>query len=151
MTEIKKQAARFLDITDEYKRKLEELNQWYLDSIFSLELQNEKCDPSIGQKVIAICELFKIRVEEVYQKTRRQPITSYRHIILYALHKYGKYSLKTIGREFDRDHTTVISSCNVVNDWICLNQKHHTQYAVEKSLIETARDYLRVHQSQLPL
>lgn len=69
-----------------------------------------------------VCEEFKITKEQVFSKTREREICIPRQLIMYFARKVKiggkeKYSLKTIGRYLgNRDHTTVIHGCELVDD-----------------------------------
>jgi chromosomal replication initiator protein len=64
-----------------------------------------------------VCEYYNIGYETLQAKTRKREIVQARQISMYLAKKFTKNSLKTIGDHFGgRDHTTVIHSCQTVND-----------------------------------
>lgn len=66
-----------------------------------------------------VCEYYDINYEKLQAKTRKREIVQARQISMYLAKKFTKNSLKTIGEHFGgRDHTTVIHSCQTVNDLI---------------------------------
>jgi chromosomal replication initiator protein len=64
-----------------------------------------------------VCEFYNITYDKLQAKTRKREIVQARQISMYLAKKFTKNSLKTIGEHFGgRDHTTVIHSCQTVND-----------------------------------
>jgi chromosomal replication initiator protein len=64
-----------------------------------------------------VCEYYDIGYDKLQAKTRKREIVQARQISMYLAKKFTKNSLKTIGEHFGgRDHTTVIHSCQTVND-----------------------------------
>jgi chromosomal replication initiator protein len=64
-----------------------------------------------------VCEYYEITYDKLQAKTRKREIVQARQISMYLAKKFTKNSLKTIGEHFGgRDHTTVIHSCQTVND-----------------------------------
>jgi chromosomal replication initiator protein len=64
-----------------------------------------------------VCEYYTITYDKLQAKTRKREIVQARQISMFLAKKFTKNSLKTIGEHFGgRDHTTVIHSCQTVND-----------------------------------
>jgi chromosomal replication initiator protein len=64
-----------------------------------------------------VCEYYEINYDKLQAKTRKREIVQARQISMYLAKKFTKNSLKTIGEHFGgRDHTTVIHSCQTVNN-----------------------------------
>ncbi len=64
-----------------------------------------------------VCDFYAIGYDKLQAKTRKREIVQARQISMYLAKKFTKNSLKTIGEHFGgRDHTTVIHSCQTVND-----------------------------------
>jgi chromosomal replication initiator protein len=64
-----------------------------------------------------VCEYYNIGYDKLQAKTRKREIVQARQISMYLAKKFTKNSLKTIGDHFGgRDHTTVIHSCQTVNN-----------------------------------
>jgi chromosomal replication initiator protein len=64
-----------------------------------------------------VCDYYAITYDKLQAKTRKREIVQARQISMYLAKKFTKNSLKTIGEWFGgRDHTTVIHSCQTVND-----------------------------------
>lgn len=55
-----------------------------------------------------VLDFFKKTREEVVSKSRKRETTDCRHIIMFLCRRYTTYSLKDIGRKYDRDHTSVM-------------------------------------------
>jgi chromosomal replication initiator protein len=64
-----------------------------------------------------VCDYFKIPEDLIRAKTRKQEIVNARQIAMYLAKELTNSSLKTIGLHFGgRDHSTVIHSCQTVED-----------------------------------
>ena len=61
---------------------------------------------------------FGISLEEMQSRSREKEIVTARQIAMYFMYYSGKYSLGTVGKFFDRDHTTVIHSLNQVKNFM---------------------------------
>lgn len=58
--------------------------------------------------VFAISKLSGCRIQELLSKRRSQLITPFRHLLYYILRRYTYRTFPEIGRDLDRDHTTII-------------------------------------------
>lgn len=56
----------------------------------------------------AVCEAFDVDREEVYSKSRTTRIVEARGVIWYVCRQVTMYSYPELGREFGRDHSTII-------------------------------------------
>lgn len=66
-----------------------------------------------------VCEHFSISVDKVKEKTRKRAVVQARQLSMFLAKNYTKSSLKTIGKHFGgRDHSTVIHSCQAVQNLI---------------------------------
>jgi len=66
---------------------------------------------------------FKLTVEALDSKSRKQEIALARQMAMYLTKEFTQLSLKSIGKQFgDRDHTTVIHSCKSIVNLISTNQ-----------------------------
>jgi len=64
-----------------------------------------------------VCEYFDLPVDLLRASTRKREVVQARQISMYFAKKMTKYSLKAIGEFFGgRDHSTVIHSCQTVED-----------------------------------
>ena len=65
----------------------------------------------------ADCEVFYTNWDDVLSKKRERKVCSARFVYMYCLRKYFNESLKNIGVQLHRDHTSVIHAINSVNSW----------------------------------
>ena len=73
--------------------------------------QKNKKNISIKDIIKKVCEYYKIKEENIYNKTRKKEIIKPRQIIMYILREHYDVSYPTIGEYLGgRDHTTVIHS-----------------------------------------
>jgi chromosomal replication initiator protein len=64
-----------------------------------------------------VCDYFHVSYAELLTTTRKREIVMARQISMYLAKKFAKQSLKSIGDHFGgKDHTTVIHSCNTVEN-----------------------------------
>ncbi len=62
----------------------------------------------------AIYRKYGITKEELESSRRTREIAMARHICIYLIHSITDMSLKSIGKLLNRDHSTIISSCDIV-------------------------------------
>ncbi|MEX0813554.1 MAG: chromosomal replication initiator protein DnaA [Chitinophagales bacterium] len=66
-----------------------------------------------------VCEHFSVPVEKLKEKTRKRAIVQARQLSMFLAKNYTKNSLKIIGKHFGgRDHSTVIHSCQAIQNLI---------------------------------
>ena len=66
-----------------------------------------------------VCEFFEVPQEQLKEKTRKRAIVQARQLSMFLAKSYTKNSLKVIGKHFGgRDHSTVIHSCQAVQNLI---------------------------------
>jgi chromosomal replication initiator protein len=71
----------------------------------------------IGNIQKTVAEYYKIRISDLSSKSRRQAITRPRQVAMSLARELTSLSFPDIGDAFGgRDHTTVISACNRVNE-----------------------------------
>ena len=76
-------------------------------------------DSVIVEKVIAaVSKKYGIAEDEIRGKKRNQEIVRARNIAIYIIRSITSLSLPKIGSEFDRNHTTIMSSLNVIENEI---------------------------------
>ncbi|MCB0686347.1 MAG: chromosomal replication initiator protein DnaA [Saprospiraceae bacterium] len=64
-----------------------------------------------------VAEYFELPVEKLHSKTRKRSVVIARQLSMFLAKKLTNKSLKAIGAKFGgRDHSTVIYSCNAVQD-----------------------------------
>jgi chromosomal replication initiator protein len=81
---------------------------------------NESKSPiNIDQIQRVVCEYFDIPEDLLRAKTRKQEVVNARQVAMYLSKELTNSSLKTIGLHFGgRDHSTVIHSCQAIQDHI---------------------------------
>ena len=79
---------------------------------------NESKSPiNIDQIQRIVCEFYDIPEDLLRAKTRKQEVVSARQVAMYLAKELTNSSLKTIGLHFGgRDHSTVIHSCQTIQD-----------------------------------
>jgi chromosomal replication initiator protein len=93
---------------------------------------------SIEDVVKAIAHYYNLKEELIYDKTRRKEVVHARQIIMYLLREDYSISFPTIGRKMgDRDHTTVIHSCDKVKDDMANNQQVAEEIETIRSILKT--------------
>ena len=68
-----------------------------------------------AEKIIeSVSKVYDIPVEDIKSKKRSKEISMARHISIYVIRKITQMSVTDIGKIFNRDHTTVLASIDVV-------------------------------------
>lgn len=89
---------------------------------------------SVKNVVDKVAEFYGISEDSIYEKTRRREVVRPRQIIMYILREDFHVSYPTIGSKLgDRDHTTVIHSCEKIKREILVD----TELAKEIQNIRT--------------
>jgi chromosomal replication initiator protein len=71
-----------------------------------------------------VCEYFNVPVDALKEKTRKRMVVQARQLSMFLAKNYTKNSLKVIGKHFGgRDHSTVIHSCQAVQNLIDTDQE----------------------------
>lgn len=92
--------------------------------VLRVVVSDVKSPISIEEIQRIVCEYFNIPDDLIRAKTRKQEIVNARQIGMYLVKELTNSSLKTIGLHFGgRDHSTVIHSCQTVEDQMKLNQR----------------------------
>ncbi|MBM9605042.1 chromosomal replication initiator protein DnaA [Desulfopila inferna] len=61
-----------------------------------------------------ICKQYKVSCDELQSRSRKKALTFPRQVAMYLCRKHTENSLNEIGKEFNRDHSTVLHSIKVV-------------------------------------
>jgi chromosomal replication initiator protein len=69
---------------------------------------------TVANIIEMICRHFQLSKNEICSKSRKRCIARPRQIAMYFARRYTESSLEAIGREFNRDHATVLHSINLV-------------------------------------
>ncbi len=92
--------------------------------VLRVVVSDVKSPISIEEIQRIVCEYFNIPDDLIRAKTRKQEIVNARQIGMYLVKELTNSSLKTIGLHFGgRDHSTVIHSCQTVEEQMKLNQR----------------------------
>ena len=80
-----------------------------------------------------VVEVTGVCRNKLRSRTRKRTVTVPRHIIMYLARQHAYEYLSTIGKRYNRDHTTVINAVNTIKD--LLDTDDHTRSLVHE--IET--------------
>lgn len=83
-----------------------------------LTLEKEKYSISINQIKKVVCKYFKVSIEDLNSKKKNNSIAWPRQVSMYLATELTSLSLPEIGREFNRDHSTVIHAKEKVKEEI---------------------------------
>ena len=82
-----------------------------------------------------VCHHFGVTQQNVFSKSRKQPVVQVRQISMYLAQKHTKMSAARIGQLIGgRDHSTVIHSCNTVEKRLKIDKA----FVAELNSIETS-------------
>ena len=84
-----------------------------------------------------VCEFFKVKIDDIDSRTRRQPISYIRQLIIYISSKYTAESQVQIGLNVGgRNHATVLHSINQIKNLIETDDKTRSDVnAIENLLV----------------
>ena len=116
---------------------MRELEGALISLLAQSSLNNKEVDLDLAKKIIknfvksvsrevsidyiqkTVCEFFEVPQEQLKEKTRKRAIVQARQLSMFLAKSYTKNSLKVIGKHFGgRDHSTVIHSCQAVQNLI---------------------------------
>ncbi len=83
-----------------------------------------------------ICSYFSLEPRQICSRSRKQEIALPRQIAMYLSRKYTDSSLQTIGREFNRDHATVLHSVKKIERQMKISSKFRSQMEYLKNQLE---------------
>ena len=63
-----------------------------------------------------VCEYYNVQYDDLRVRSRRLHILRPRQVLIYLLRKYGRLTFYDIGKMFYRDHSTAITTCQVVEN-----------------------------------
>ena len=67
--------------------------------------------PTIEDVQEATCHFFGLKVKDLIGKERARHLIEARHVSMFICRKLKRFSFPSIGRAFNRNHTTVVSAC----------------------------------------
>ncbi|MBR3862260.1 MAG: chromosomal replication initiator protein DnaA, partial [Clostridia bacterium] len=84
------------------------------DCVSDLLGDTEPLNVTIDKIFAAVYKKFDIPKEEIVGKKRTKEIAKVRHITIYLIREITEMSYPNIGKLFERDHATIMSSLEVV-------------------------------------
>lgn len=88
------------------------------DCVSDMLGDSEPLEVTIDKIFAAVAKKYNVSVEDIKSKKRNAEIALARHVTIYLVWKITEISLPHIGKIFGRDHTTVLSSINVIKNRI---------------------------------
>jgi chromosomal replication initiator protein len=77
-----------------------------------------------------VCDYYNVSVDHLKEQTRKRMIVQARQLSMFLAKNYTKNSLKVIGKHFGgRDHSTVIHSCQAVQNLLDTDDEFREQVA----------------------
>lgn len=130
--EVKAPTEVFEFIADNFKTNVRELKGAFNKVSAYAEFSNKNIDLELAQKALKleikkkdltaevvaknVAQYFNITVKDLQSSTRSQNISKARQIALYICREVLNMSYESIGEYFDKRHTTVMYSCNIINE-----------------------------------
>ncbi len=99
--------------------------------------RNKRSQGVNADKIINIvCNELEVTREEMMSKERQAKKVNARHVVSSMLRKHLGLSSSDVATLLDRDRTTVIHSCNVVDDQCCVDPKYKRKIDIINERIE---------------
>ena len=76
----------------------------------------EPVSVTVDKIFATVYKKYGIKKEDLIGKSRSREIAQARHVAIYLIRKITEMSLPNIGKTFNRDHTTVLSSYDIIED-----------------------------------
>jgi chromosomal replication initiator protein len=116
-----------------------EINVNLAREVLQVVVSDIKSPISVEEIQRIVCDYFNIPDDLIRAKTRKQEIVNARQIAMYLVKEMTNSSLKTIGLHFGgRDHSTVIHSCQTVEEQMKVNQRFRDTVNQIKRKIEVS-------------
>ncbi len=98
------------------------------------ELVGDPGPVTISMITDLVCTHFNVTAQQIRSRSRRKAVSLPRQIAMYVARKETDSSLETIGREFNRDHATVIHSVKKIEKQLRESPKfrHQLKYLLEQ-------------------
>ena len=109
------------------------------DCVSDLLGDTEPLNVTIDKIFAAVYKKFDIPKEELIGKKRTKEIAKIRHITIYLIREITEISLPHIGKIFNRDHATVLSSIDVVKKQILADPIYAADIETIKKEIEETK------------
>lgn len=125
MNIVEDQLLKFKLINEEYIRKKDALDAWYVAQMWnaSIEADSTKAE----SLVIAISSAYSIPAVDIMGKNRKRAVVDCRFCIMYVLHVKLKLGPTSIANLFTKDHSSVCHAIEVVKSWLQYPNQHEEQ------------------------
>ncbi len=100
------------------------------------ELIGEPEELTVSRILDLICRHFNVKPDQLRSKSRRKEIALPRQIAMYFSRKFTSATLQNIGKEFNRDHATVLHSIKKIERMLKTNSKFRHQMDYLLSQVE---------------
>jgi len=88
----------------------------FAQRILAGRIKVEKKEVTIDQIITCTCELYNVKEEEVFGKSRKAKIVTVRQVSMYLAHKHTKLTTSKIGIYVgNRDHATVLHGIKTID------------------------------------
>ena len=92
-----------------------EISKETIDNVISIvDPGNIPNDAMVEKILMHVSKRYGISVDDIKSKKKTDSIANARHVSIYIIRKLTDLSLKDIGKVFDRNHSTIISSINKI-------------------------------------
>jgi chromosomal replication initiation ATPase DnaA len=81
-----------------------------------------------------ICKTTGYPIESIKSKCREKGVTNARHIAAYLLLKYTNLMCAEVGKLLGRNHSTILNSHKVVDNYLWVSKRCHKSYDICLSL-----------------
>ena len=103
------------------------------------DLIGEPEEISVSQIKKMICTHFKLSEQELLSKSRKRIIALPRQMGMYLARKHTEQSLESIGREFGRDHATVLYAVKKISKELDISSKRRSELEFLNDQLEKMR------------
>lgn len=101
---------------------------------------------TIPAVVDMVCRFYEIKPDAILSKTRRREIVWARHVAMVLVGENSRLSVTSIGRYFQRDHTTVLHARKAVRDLCDTNEVLRGEVMELSAAILAKREPVRIKQ-----
>lgn len=102
----------------------------------ALRLEMKKNELTIDDIAQKTAEYFGLDVKDLKSSARQQKISHARHVAIYLSREILKMSYEAIGKFFDKKHTTVMYSCDLITDKLKMDADLDTALDSIKNLLK---------------
>jgi len=96
------------------QREVAQLSAW-VKAIVREDVSSPVVVPRLIKPVIsAVAKYYDVSLNDLVSRRRTRNVVSARHVAMYLARELTEHSLPTIGRVFDRDHTSVLHACRQI-------------------------------------